>query len=152
MTRAQPTVPARRTTHSCAALVSLPRYSFHQWVQLCIATDTASASGFWAAPASPLLWLPFSLLGSPSCALPWDQCLPKARGTAPWSGLGRELLGALVLPPCPRAAALCPVALRNMICFASAGNKLSWELRGALIKLAYAGGPGRVLSSSHSQH
>lgn len=49
------------------------------------------------------------------------------------------------------AAALCPVALRNMICFASAGNKLSRELRGALIKLAYAGGPGLVLTSSHSR-
>lgn len=50
------------------------------------------------------------------------------------------------------AAALSPVALRNMICFASAGNKLSREQRGALIKLAYAGGPGRVLTSSHSKY
>lgn len=101
----------------------------------------------WAAPATPPLWLPFSLLGSPSCALSWEQCLHKARGTAPWlawSGLGTEHLGDLVLPRCPRAAAaaLCPVPLRNMICFAGAGNKLSRELRGALIKLAYAGGQG----------
>lgn len=83
------------------------------------------------APASPLLWLPFSLLGSPGCALSWAQCLHKARGPAPWlawSGLGMEHLGDLVRPLCPRAAVLCPGALRNMICFASAGNKLSWEL------------------------
>lgn len=41
---------------------------------------------------------------------------------------------------------------RNLICFAPAGNRMSREGHGALIKLAYAAGPGRVFISSQNQY